>query len=241
MGFADIIKIKLFGYRATSKSYVEHLKSIGVKVGDDVIIYRPMNTHIDTQNPHMLEIGSHVMITGPVTVLTHDYSWSVLKRKYGDILGNQKNTVIKDNVFIGWGATILAGSYIGPNSIIGAGSIVSGKLEGNAVYAGNPACKILTIDEYYSKRKEKQLEEAVDYVIKYNERFGKNPPIEKMNEYFFLFFNPEDEKQKSIFESQLKLVGNYEQTMEKAVENKAMFASYEDFIKYCEDKMQENI
>ena len=96
MGWKDKIKIAVFGYRATSISYIGHLKKIGVRVGNDVILFRPMNTTIDIQNPHLLKIGSHVMITGPVTILTHDYSWSVLKKKYGEILGNQQETVIED-------------------------------------------------------------------------------------------------------------------------------------------------
>ena len=168
MGWKDKIKIAVYGYRATSASYINHLKKIGIEIGSDVVLFRPMNTTIDTQNPHLLKIGSHIMITGPVTILTHDYSWSVLKRKYGEILGNQKETVLEDNIFIGWGATILAGSHIGSNSIIGAGSIVSGELEGDAVYAGNPAHKIMSIEDYYEKRKKKQLEEAVNYVKCYN-------------------------------------------------------------------------
>lgn len=164
MNLKNKIKVKILGYRATSESYITYLRKIGVQVGEDVVLYRPLNTTIDVQNPHLLEIGNHVMMTGPVTILTHDYSWSVLKRKYGEIVGNQKYTVLKDNIFIGWGATILAGSYIGENTIIGAGSVVSGHLEGNAVYAGNPARKIMSLDEFYHKRKVKQLDEAVDYV-----------------------------------------------------------------------------
>lgn len=37
MGWKDKIKIAVFGYRATSISYIEHLKKIGVRVGNDVI------------------------------------------------------------------------------------------------------------------------------------------------------------------------------------------------------------
>ena len=81
MSLKEKIKVAILGYRATSASYIEHLKKIGVEIGNDVVLFRPMNTTIDTQNPHLLRIGNHVMITGPVTILTHDYSWSVLKRK----------------------------------------------------------------------------------------------------------------------------------------------------------------
>lgn len=239
MKLKNKIKVKILGYRATSESYIAHLRKIGVKIGEDVILYRPLNTTIDIQNPHLLEIGSHVMITGPVTILTHDYSWSVLKRAYGEILGNQKYTVFKDNIFIGWGATILAGSYVGENSIIGAGSVVSGYLEGNAVYAGNPVRKIMSLDEFYHKRKAKQLDEAVEYVKKYKERFGCVPPVEKLDEYFFLFFNPKEESQRKLFDYKLGLMGNYEETIRRAEHNNPMFYSYDEFIKYCDKYIEE--
>lgn len=235
MNLKNKIKVKILGYKATSESYITYLRKIGVQVGEDVVLYRPLNTTIDVQNPHLLEIGNHVMMTGPVTILTHDYSWSVLKRKYGEIVGNQKYTVLKDNIFIGWGATILAGSYIGENTIIGAGSVVSGHLEGNAVYAGNPARRILSIDEYYQKRKSKQIEEAIAYVRKYEERFGAVPSIEKLDEYFFLFFNPNDQSQRETFDFKLKLLENYDETMKKAELNKPIFSSYYEFIKYCRE------
>lgn len=233
MNLKEKIKVAILGYRATSDSYIEHLKNIGVEVGNDVVLFRPMNTTIDTQNPHLLKIGNHVMITGPVTILTHDYSWSVLKRKYGEILGNQQETVLEDNIFIGWGATILAGSHIGANSIIGAGSIVSGKLEGNAVYAGNPAHKIMSIEDYYEKRKKKQLVEAVNYVKCYKARFGYNPSMDKLDEYFYLFFDPKNKEHREIFDFKLNLMGNYSESLQAAV-GEAMFKSYEEFIDYCE-------
>ena len=233
MGLKDKIKVFVLGYRATSNSYIKHLKKIGVKIGDDVVLFRPFNTTIDTQNPHLLKRGNHVMMTGPVTILTHDYSWSVLKRKYGEILGNQKETIIEDNVFIGWGGTILAGSHIGSNSIIGAGSIVSGKLDGNAVYAGNPAHKIMSLEDYYKKRKEKQLSEAVNYVKKYKDSFGYNPPINKLDEYFYLFFDPDNGEYKRIFDKKLNLLGNYDQSLSQI---NRTFNSYEEFLQFCDNQ-----
>lgn len=238
MKLSKKLKKIIFGYRASTESYVRYLKKIGVEIGEDVVIYRPMNTTIDIQNPHLLSIGNHVMVTGPVTILTHDYSWSVLKYKYGDIVGNQRRTVLEDNIFIGWGATILAGSHIGSNSIIGANSVVSGILEGDAVYAGNPAHKIMSIDEYYEKRKNKQLKEAVDYVKAYKARFGHFPEMKKLDEYFYLFFDPTDENQKKSFDFKLKLLGNYEKSIQQAEYNKPMFSSYEEFLNYCKEQIR---
>lgn len=233
MRLKDKFRELILGYRATSASYIAYLKKIGVRVGNDVVLFRPMNTTIDIQNPHLLKIGNHVMITGPVTILTHDYSWSVLKRKYGEILGNQQETVLEDNIFVGWGATILAGSHIGANSIIGAGSLVSGNLEGNAVYAGNPAHKIMSIEDYYKKRKNSQLAEAVNYVKCYEKCFGCKPSMDKLDEYFYLFFDPTNEEQKKVFDFKLNLMDNYEESLQTAI-GRATFRTYENFIDYCE-------
>ena len=120
MNFKRIIKRKILGYKADSDSYIEYLKNLGVKIGKGVEIYRPFNTTIDIQNPHMLRIGNNVQMTGPVTILTHDYSWSIIKSVYGEILGNQQETVIGDNVFIGWGATILGGILLGCSRTVAA-------------------------------------------------------------------------------------------------------------------------
>lgn len=126
------------GYRATSESYVEHLKKIGVAVGEDCVIFSPGRTTIEILNPHLLTIGNHVAMTGPVTILTHDYSVGVTKLwTHGEVLGNQKPVVIGNNVFLGWGCTILAGTIIGDNCVIGAGSVVSGHVEGNSIWGGD--------------------------------------------------------------------------------------------------------
>jgi maltose O-acetyltransferase len=55
--------------------------------------------------------------------------------------GTQKKApvVIGDNVFVGMGVRILKGSTIGSDSVIGAGSVVSGTIPSGVVAAGNPA------------------------------------------------------------------------------------------------------
>ena len=57
-------------------------------------------------------------------------------------------------------AIITRNVVIGNNVVIGAGSVVTGNCEDNGVYAGNPARKIMDIEEYFLKRKSAQLEEA---------------------------------------------------------------------------------
>ena len=54
---------------------------------------------------------------------------------------------IGKNVFIGMGSIILKGTQIGDNTVIGAGSVVSGVIPSNVVVAGNPAKVIREIEK----------------------------------------------------------------------------------------------
>ena len=71
---------------------------------------------------------------------------------------------------------ILKGAEIGDNTIVGAGSVVTGRLEGNAVYAGAPAKKISSLEAYIDKRRNLQLNEVVSLVREYERTYGKRPP-----------------------------------------------------------------
>lgn len=51
-----------------------------------IALYIPTKTLIDEQYPWMITIGDHVRITEGVKILTHDYSWSVLKNCRGESL-----------------------------------------------------------------------------------------------------------------------------------------------------------
>ena len=60
-------------------------------------------------------------------------------------------------------STILMGTHIGDNVIVGAGSVVSGNIPSNVVIAGNPAKIIRTLDEHIAIRKKKSRKEAFLY------------------------------------------------------------------------------
>ena len=228
MKLVRFLKVKILAY---SDTYLNYLRKIGVSVGKGVELFRPFNTTIDIQNPHLLSIGNYVQITGPVTIMTHDYSWSVLKRKYGYIYGNQEKTAIGNNVFIGWGATILAGSQIGDNVIIGANSVVSGKVSSNSVYAGNPARKIMTLDQFKNKREKKQLQEALIYVNEFEKRTGKLPSEAELDEYFFLF-RENLNKNDNEFNNKIELMGNKDYSLRKLEQHSVAFKNYNEFLDY---------
>lgn len=223
------IKRIVYQEKYNSQSYVKYLRSIGMKIGEDVNFYAPMKTSIDITRPWMIDIGDHVEITEGVTILTHGYDWSVLKGVYGEILGSCGKVKIGNNVFIGMNTTILKGVNIGSNVIIGANSLVNKDLPDNCVAAGNPCRVIMSLDEYYEKRKNAQYKEAAELVRTYRQQYGKEPDAHALCEFFWLFSDG-CEPLPSCWENMMKLHENYDQSMEKLLENPKMFANMEEFL-----------
>ena len=121
-----------------------NLKVIGVgliKIGNNVGISCASfvaNTSI--------KIGDLVLIGAGVKIYDTDFH-SLNKDERFDIGAKQVNVCTKkimigNDCFIGAGTIILKGVQIGDNVIVGANSVVTKNLEGNAIYAGNPATLI---------------------------------------------------------------------------------------------------
>ena len=230
-----IVRRILFGYKSSSETYVNFLKKKGVKMGKNIKIYCPHQTVIDILNPHLLEIGSDVIMTGPVTVLNHDGSVCVLKKwTGGEILGKQRTTTIGNNVFLGYGCCILPGTKVGDNTIIGAYSVVSGILESDSVYTGNPAKRICSIEEYYRKTKNHQVEDACEIYRRYKNIYNQIPPRELFHEYFYLFEGANYDTLKKKKKKKFYDHGNYDETVEYFRNHKPIFRSYEDFCYFVE-------
>ena len=236
MGLKDMLKRLVLKEKANPEAYLAFLKSLGVSIGEGTRLFAgPTHVCIDTQNPHLLTIGRNVQITDGVTILTHDYSWSVIKGVHGEVLGNQAPVTIGDNVFIGMQAVILGGTTIGDNVIIGANSTVKGCIPSNCVAAGSPARPVCTLEEFYEKRKSKQLEEAFEVYRRYQSRFAKRPPKEQFREYFWLF-----EGSGSDIGSVFDEVNSYVDPVltRKVFESHSpMFEGYEAFECYCLDRI----
>lgn len=159
----NLLKYKLkklfFPSRISSKEYISFLASKGIHIGKGTHFFYPCSN----KRPWLLCIGSYCKITEGVSILTHDYSRSVLRRKYGEVLAEASKTKIGNNVFIGMKSTVLMGADVGDNVIIGAGSVVTGNIPANSVAAGIPAKVICSLDEFYEKRKQRQVKEAIVY------------------------------------------------------------------------------
>ena len=123
------------------------LRKSGVRIGERCRIY----TNNFGTEPYLVRIGNHCTVTSGVRFITHDGSCWVLR----DELANLQDfgpIVVEDNCFIGVNAVILPGVRIGPNAIVGAGSIVTKDVPPGMVVGGVPARVLMPIAVYRDKK-----------------------------------------------------------------------------------------
>jgi len=106
--------------------------------------------------PYLINIGDDFKTAGEVQFVTHDGAVHVLRNLYDEYkkIDSFSGITIGNNVFVGYGTVILPGTVMDDNIIVGAGSIVKGILECNSVYAGVPAKRICSLDEYIERNKD---------------------------------------------------------------------------------------
>ena len=193
---------------------------------------------MDTAKPWLVAIGSYCKISGDVKILAHDTGKSVLIMAYHDNVGGSAPCVIGNNVFIGMGATILMGSRIGDNCIIGAGAVIKGTIPENSIVAGNPGKVICTLQEYYSKRCEKVVEEAVACVKHSMQYRGKVPTIAEMGDGFAWLYLPRNEETLQRYSKFFALKGESKAEMKAYFMNSiGQWNSYEEFLEYAKQRI----
>lgn len=113
--------------------------------------------------PELIRLHNNIMIAAGVRLVTHDASYTVLNRlgqgKFPEKVGCIE---IMDNVFVGYNCTILSNVRIGSNVIVGASSTVAKDLESGGVYAGCPARRIGSFEDFI-KKCEKNDQGEYDY------------------------------------------------------------------------------
>lgn len=234
--FKNFLRNLILKEKASPERFVEYLRKQGVEIGEGVRFYSPKNSLVDLTAPWLITIGNYARFSHGVIILTHDYSWSVLKKlpdKGGRVLGGQAPVIIGNNVFVGMNTIITKGVTIGDNVVIGASSVVTRDCESNSVYAGSPAKKIMTIEEFYEKRSQKQLEDAKRLALHYKNKFSKDPPIEIFSEYFMLFCTAEEALEIPQFKAQMETSNNFDETINYMNNNQPIFDGYEAFLNEC--------
>lgn len=139
----------LYNWYLLARNPKKYCEKNGVKLGKDVRFTGKMSFSTE---PYLISIGDHCLIAG-ASFITHEGAHWVLKGldpSLEDTFGYGRITV-GNNVYIGQRCTILRGVTIGDNTVVGACSLVNKSLEPNSVYAGVPAKRICSIDEFREK------------------------------------------------------------------------------------------
>jgi len=209
----------------------------GVKIGKGTYFFDPKNTHIDEDNGIFISIGDYCKITTGVYILAHDFSYSVFRRVYNDIPKKSAKTIIGNNCFIGINSIILMGSEIGDNVVIGAGSVVSGKIPSNQVWGGNPAKFICTLDDYYKKCCNKFEMNANLFIDEYLINYNRYPTIQELQYYSLLFLN-KDKNYNNFHEYELMRFSGDEknEVVDMCLKYNSKYNSYDEFLKKRNDK-----
>lgn len=84
-------------------------------------------------------IGDDVTIAPNVYITDHNHTYDDVTVPIKDQYPTSEAVRIGDGTWIAAGATVLPGADIGRHVTVGAGAVVRGRVEDNAVVAGNPA------------------------------------------------------------------------------------------------------
>lgn len=121
--------------RTGSMEYrIDYLRKQGMKIGKDCLVfYGDFGSE-----PYLIEIGDHVAIAGRCVFINHEGGEWLFRDQFQNLNVFGK-IIIGDNTFVGFNSILMPGTEIGSNCLVGAGSVVRGKIPDNSVLLGNPA------------------------------------------------------------------------------------------------------
>lgn len=129
-----------------------------IDIGDNVAIEQ--NVHIISKD-NALKIGKDTTISANVFITNTNHKYEDITKSVMDQGYELKCTEIGDGCFIGYGASIQAGTTLGNHCIVGTNAVVKGIFPDNCVIAGVPA-KIKKIYNTRTNSWEKYYEDKFD-------------------------------------------------------------------------------
>lgn len=216
-------------YKSSSARYVKYLRGKGMRIGHNSVILSPNHSHIDVGRASWIEIGDNCVLTYGISLMAHDYSWSILRKSH-DVIAPTGGGGIKigNNVFIGVNSIILRNVTIGDNCIIGAGSVVCSSIPDNSVATGNPCKVIMSLDEFCEKRKKALLNEATQEAIHIMKVKRRNPTESELVRFGFLF----GLKDESIINRLSAIGDNKKDFINTYLKQDNTFECFDSFIEY---------
>lgn len=145
--------IKIFSRQKFDRAFYQFMRDGGVHMAEEPYFISD-DIFLDDVGWDKITIEKDVTVSKGVTILVHDFSISKpIELKEPNVRRAYLIAPVQLNegCFIGADTIILPGTTVGKNTIVGAGSVIKGKIPDNVVVAGNPAKVIRTIDEYYQR------------------------------------------------------------------------------------------
>src|SRR5438105_13191951 len=138
-----VIRHRLEVVRYNDYTIAEYFRAQGAEIGDNCQI---MIRHLSSE-PFLIHIGNRCTIAPEVSLVTQDGGAWMFVHEVPSVQNFGRIDVF-DNCFIGQRSIILPGLRIGPNSVVGAGAIVTKDVPPDTVVAGCPARRVGSVEEY---------------------------------------------------------------------------------------------
>lgn len=123
---------------------------IFAEMGEDV----HFQTYKLPNETELIKLHNNVIVAADVTFYTHDgINLLFMRKDHREYYGHRSCIEIYDNVFIGGHSVIVNGVSIGPNAIVGGGSVVTHDVPPGTIVAGNPARVIGSFEDLHERRK----------------------------------------------------------------------------------------
>lgn len=133
----ELSKLLTLGQKVRISSFCKVKASHGkLKIGDRTSIATGCFISAGENGTH---VGSDCLIGPNCTIISGTFRYSRLDMTFEEQGHESKGTRIGNNVLLGAGTAVVDGAQIGSGVIIGANSVVSGRIPDNAVVQGNPA------------------------------------------------------------------------------------------------------